>query len=144
MTGRVWAHLGIAVVAAVAVDATLLLRGGDLVLATLVVFAAVGTLGVAFEATTRSTTAWVRQPRSAEDRPPSDAGLAGLRRLITDNQTARAPDRALQERLLRLADARGGARAAEREVLERLRRESRPVRFGPRTLARVVDEIEEL
>lgn len=144
MTRRVWAYLGTSAVAAVLVDGVLLLRGGDLVVATLVVFATVGMVGVAFEASTQPATAWTRQPTLAPHRSPSDAGLAGLRRLITDNQSARTPDRALQERLLRLADARRGPRSTDGEVLQRLRHESRPVRFGPTDLSRVIDEIEEL
>lgn len=144
MSTRLWAYLGVTAVVAAVVDGTLLLRGGDLVLATLVVFAAVATIGVAFEASIRSATAWAPPATTAPDRPPNDAGLAGLRRLITDNQSARVPDRTLQERLVRLADARHGPRSVGGDLLEHLRNEARPVRFSPTHLARLIDEIEEL
>lgn len=144
MSKRLWSCLGTTAAVAAAVDGALLLRGGDLVLATLVVFAAVGSLAVAFEASIQSPTAWARQPTSAPGGPPTDAGLAGLRRVITDNQSARTPDRVLQDRLVRLADARRGPRSAGEGPLEDLRNEQRPVRFSPTHLARLIEEIEHL
>ncbi|WP_310964880.1 hypothetical protein [Nocardioides terrisoli] len=138
------AALGIAAVVAVALDVILVLRGGDLVVATVAVFAGVAVVAVVLDVTSQSPAGWIRPSGPAPTEAAPDPGLSALRRLIDDNQSAKLPDDRLRQRLLHLVRARHRPDRPLDDVLTRLDERDHPVRLTPAQLAGIIDRIEKL